>query len=137
MYKLKVENNQLGFSLLELMVVVAVIAILVTIALPNYADYTRRARIAEVTAELADTAIKLDQYFLDNRTFVSFSSCPANTVTFTYACNTFASSFGLVATGVGQMTSFNYQLNEQNVRSSATPWGNNAACWVRAKGGKC
>lgn len=42
------KKSERGFSLIELMVVVAIISILAAIAIPSYQDYTKRARFAEV-----------------------------------------------------------------------------------------
>lgn len=58
-----------GFTLLELMIVVAIIAILAAIALPSYQDYITRSKFQEATSTLADLRVKMEQYFMDNRRY--------------------------------------------------------------------
>jgi len=76
---MKLNKRHLGFSLIELMIVVAVIVVIASIAIPSYGDYVRRGRIADATAALSDTRVKLEQFFLDNRTYVGFANCPTST----------------------------------------------------------
>ena len=59
-----------GFTLIEVMVVVAIVGILAAIALPSYADYVRRSKIIEATAGCPTMRTRMEQYFLDNRTYV-------------------------------------------------------------------
>ena len=46
-------KNQKGFTLIELMIVIAILGILVAIALPAYQDYSVRARVSEAVAQTA------------------------------------------------------------------------------------
>ena len=59
-----------GFTLIELIIAVAIVAILASIALPNYTEYVKRASRAEAAAYLLDAANKEEQYFVDNREYV-------------------------------------------------------------------
>jgi prepilin-type N-terminal cleavage/methylation domain-containing protein len=55
--------KQQGFTLVELMVVVAIIGILAAIAIPTYSGYIRRARASEASANLQGIRIKEESYF--------------------------------------------------------------------------
>ena len=59
-----------GFTLIEVMIVVAIVAVLAAIALPNYADYIKRGKIIEATSALSDLRTRYEQWYLDNRTYV-------------------------------------------------------------------
>lgn len=60
-----------GFTLLELMIVVAIIAILASIAWPSYSNYIVKAARSEGKAALVDAASRMEQFYLDNKTYVA------------------------------------------------------------------
>lgn len=137
----------MGFTLLELMVVVAIVGILAAVALPAYTDYVKRGRIPQATNNLASMRVKLEQYFQDNRTYVG--ACAAGTVAplpaadnFTYTCPTLsATAFTVQAQGSGTMAGFTYTINESNAKVTTdvpSGWGTAPiSCWVTKKGGVC
>ena len=134
-------NRAKGFSLIELMIVVAVIAILSTIVLPAYGDYVKRGKLVDGTAQLSDGRVKIEQFFQDNRTYVGADAsppCPASTKYFAITCeNLTVSTYSIVATGQGTVSGFNYWINQANVKGSATPWGDGGTCWIMRKGDSC
>jgi type IV pilus assembly protein PilE len=60
-----------GFTLIELMITVAIVGILASIAVPSYREYMRRGPRAETQAHLMDIAARQGQYLLDNRAYAS------------------------------------------------------------------
>lgn len=143
----RVRPSQVGFTLIELMIVVAIIGILASIALPAYSDYVKRGKAAEATSTLADLRVKMEQYFQDNRTYVGADalvpgpcSPPAGSVKFfTYACdNLGATTYDIAATGVAAqgMDGFAFGINQNNAKTSTFD-GHSGACWLTSKSGSC
>ena len=62
----KVQN---GLTLVELMIVVAIIGVLASIATPAYEDYTEKARIANAVSDIASISIKAEAYWNDARRY--------------------------------------------------------------------
>jgi type IV pilus assembly protein PilE len=136
MNTLKVAQN--GYTLIELMIVVAIIGIIASIAIPSYTDYVRKGRAAEATSNLADARIKLEQYFQDNRTYVG-GPCAITGENFAYACTLTADTFDVTATGNASkgMGAFEFTVDESNAKTSKFDGTVGATCWLSSKSGSC
>jgi len=68
------KRRAMGFTLIELMIVVAVVAILATIAFPSYSHYMMQMHRTQAQSYLMQVAQRQQQYFLDSRAFASSST---------------------------------------------------------------
>jgi type IV pilus assembly protein PilE len=141
-----------GFSLIELLTVVAIIGIIAAFALPAYKDYVTRGKLVEAFTGLSDLRVRMEQYFQDNRKYNSgtTTSCGATLPTsryFDFTCTTGADpaqTYSAQATGKTSegMSGFAFTVTDANVKTSsitASGWSNPSTnnCWARTKDGRC
>lgn len=141
-----------GFTLIELMIVVAVVAILSAIAVPSYTEYIRRGQVTEAGVFLSDYRIKMEQYYQDNKNYgtvncvdgasppswANFAAAKANNFTFSCALNGTV-GYVITATGsAGRAVGHAYTIDQDNTHTTTQFKGGavNVNCW-RFKGSEC
>ena len=77
-----------GLTLIQLMITVAIIGILATIALPNYSEYILRGQIVDATNGLAAMQANMERHFQDNRTYATSGTFASPCLTGTAASRT-------------------------------------------------
>ena len=92
------KNKARGFTLIEIMIVVVVIAILAGIAIPSYQNQLRKGRRADAQAFLMDLAQRQQQYLLDARAY-ALDPGAATTLGFTGGIPTSVGNFYTVTVG--------------------------------------
>ena len=101
--KLKI-NKQGGFTLVELMVVIVIVGILASIAVPAYNDSVRKGRRADAKSTLTTVAARMEQYFMDNKTYTTdltdlgYADDPADSTDGFYEITAAACTGGVIAT---------------------------------------
>ncbi len=67
---IRLQSGDCGFTLIELMITVAIVGILAAIAYPNYSEYIERGRRKDAVAVMMEVAQFAERYFTERRTYV-------------------------------------------------------------------
>jgi type IV pilus assembly protein PilE len=149
-------KNYRGFTLIEILTVVAILGILARIAYPSYTQYLVRGRVMEGTSTLADVRVRLEQFYQDNRNYGT-GACGtdaggtarvpmAATKYFTYTCALGAggqsytiTAASVPATSGGAAGDWSYTITDRNVRATTKYKGatSTAQCWQTKQNEAC
>ena len=135
-------RRELGFTLIEVMIVVAIVAILAAIALPSYSAYVSRSRVPAALDALGSYYTRMEQRYQDTGNYANSGNCAVALPTaahFTVTCTLTNSGQGFTATatGSGTMNGYTYTINHQGARATtAHPKGSNTSCWT-TRGSTC
>ena len=139
-----------GFTLIELMIAVAIVGILAAIAYPSYRSYVIRGQLVNATNGLSAVSANMERYFQDNRTYLAANgftppcATAATYGTFTVSCPTTltATTFQIQAVGSANTAGFKFFIDQQGNQSSTaaapapTSWTSCTIAW-ETKAGQC
>ena len=137
-----------GFTLIELMITIAIVAILAAIALSSYSQYVVRSKVTEAAGNLGDARVKMAQYFQDNRSYASGTACGATMPpvgNFGYTCVPASGGMGDTVTassqgskGLGAAGDYTYTIDQSNAKATTKFKGlvQSKTCWL-ISGSEC
>jgi len=155
----RVPERKRGFTLIELMVTVAIIAILAAVALPAYTNYVRRGQLSEAFTLLSDYRVKMEQYYQDQKAYGETACVDTNRPAWSTAALPFSGGkyfsigctlatkstqgYTLKATGSGSLTTgYDYTIDNAGNRATtkfADVDGTAAigSCWATRSASTC
>jgi type IV pilus assembly protein PilA len=120
---------QKGFTLIELMIVIAIIGILAAIAIPMYQDYTVRAKVTEGITAASPCKLGVAEFYASNSSYPgSLTSAGCTTVATTYVSSVGVGNGGVVTvtltsiTGLGGAAGGQIVLTPQTAVNGAVDW---------------
>ncbi|WP_308469334.1 type IV pilin protein [Acinetobacter guerrae] len=134
----RINFSQIGFTLIELMFVVVILAILTAIAMPSYANYIKRANIKAAQSDLVALGLVYENFYQRNLSypsvnFVSTSAlmdsntgfpqwAPSKTDIFEFSSNSTRSGKGYTLTATAKndsnLSGCSLSINEKNIRTA-------------------
>src|SRR5690606_11932413 len=126
-----VMNKNKGFTLIELMIVVAIIAILAAIAYPSYTQYKIRTNRVDVQSEMMNIAQRLQSYYIINQNYTN-ATLDNGTITKDYPITNSVYSITLVPTGqTYTLTAAPKSGTVQASNGSVILDSNGRKCWTK------
>ncbi len=136
-----------GFTLIELMIAITIVAILASVAIPAYNSYTQRTKLAEGMTTLSNLRLQMEQYYQDNRSYATAGTkkcaIPAPTGNdFSFSCTApTPTTYVWTATSKGSSLGagrFVYDIDQNGNRKTLKFDGgaSTSTCW-EIRPGKC
>lgn len=136
-------NRPRGFTIVEVMIAVAIVSILAAIALPSYNAYIQRSRVPAGLDALSAYAARMEQAYQDSGSYGAGActpTLPATVPNFAIACAVTGGGQGFTATatGSGPMSGYAFTIDNRGTRRTTShPKGvPGTDCWS-IRGGVC
>ena len=119
-----------GFTLVELMIVIAIVAILVSIALPNYQESVRKARRADAQTDLLEFSNTAERVFTVTNSYAT-TALPANSDFYVYSfpLAITATTYSIRATPTTAQSADACGAMSMNQAGQRSKTGSLAGCW--------